>query len=69
MQVMAVVLSWHRGHVVLVPSNVVIMPMYSVDAGTYDRIDMPAVLAAVRRWHRDGVWGANGVWKYVRRDR
>lgn len=25
-------------------------------AGTYDRTDMPVVIASVERWHRDGVW-------------
>jgi len=38
-----------------------------IDAGTYDRIDMPIVLACIRRWHSDGTFGAlgrnpNGVW-------
>jgi hypothetical protein len=34
-----------------------------IDNGTLDRIDMPMVIACVRRWHVDGVWS---MW---RRDR
>ncbi|QHL91165.1 hypothetical protein GVO57_10480 [Sphingomonas changnyeongensis] len=26
------------------------------DAGLLDRRDTPVILAAVRRWHRDGAW-------------
>jgi len=38
-----------------------------IDAGTYDRIDMPIVLVCIRRWHSDGTFGQfgrnpNGVW-------
>ncbi|SMF85655.1 hypothetical protein SAMN06265365_1702 [Tistlia consotensis] len=29
-----------------------------IDAGTFDRIDMPMVLNAIRRWHTDGEFGA-----------
>ena len=29
-----------------------------MDAGTLDRNDMPVILASLRRWHQEGVWGA-----------
>jgi hypothetical protein len=29
-----------------------------IDAGRFDRGDMPHVLAAIRRWHDDGAWQA-----------
>ncbi|QZP07084.1 hypothetical protein [Caenibius sp. WL] len=31
-----------------------------IDAGAYDRIDMPIVLICIRRWHSDGTFGAFG---------
>lgn len=39
-----------------------------IDAGTLDRVDMPVVITALRKWHTDGVWGAwqrstNRVWE------
>lgn len=27
-----------------------------IDAGVYDRLDMPAVVASVQRWMREGLW-------------
>ena len=39
-----------------------------IDAGQFDSTDMPLVLAAIERWHRDGEFGAwrrNGVWESV----
>ena len=27
-----------------------------IDAGIYDRLDMPAVVASVQRWMREGLW-------------
>jgi hypothetical protein len=27
-----------------------------IDEGRYDRLDMPAVVQAVTRWMRDGMW-------------
>jgi hypothetical protein len=27
-----------------------------MDAGTYDKRDMPAVVASVQRWCREGMW-------------
>lgn len=37
-----------------------------IDAGQLDGIDMPIVLASLRRWETDGTWGntphTNGVW-------
>jgi len=38
-----------------------------IDAGTLDRIDMPVVMACVRRWHADGVfgmWQRDRVWEF-----
>jgi hypothetical protein len=40
-----------------------------IDAGTLDRIDMPVVIACVRRWHRDGVWSMwhrDRIWEFGR---
>lgn len=39
-----------------------------IDAGKLDRTDMPIVLDCLRRWEREGVWGAwsrssNRVWE------
>lgn len=28
-----------------------------IDAGLLDARDMPVVILAVQRWHRDGAWG------------
>ena len=39
-----------------------------IDAGTYDRIDVPVVIACLRRWHDEEIWGVSGVWKYVSRE-
>jgi hypothetical protein len=27
-----------------------------IDAGAYDPIDMPHVVACIRKWHADGLW-------------
>jgi hypothetical protein len=38
-----------------------------IDAGRLDRIDMPVVIACVRRWHTDGVWSMwrrDRVWEF-----
>jgi len=29
-----------------------------IDAGEFDHHDMAAVVAAIRRWHSDGLWAA-----------
>jgi hypothetical protein len=29
-----------------------------IDARALDRIDMPVVIACIRRWHAEGLWGA-----------
>lgn len=34
-----------------------------IDAGTLDQIDMPVVLACIRRWHAEGVYG---LWQHDR---
>ncbi|MEZ0002915.1 hypothetical protein [Sinorhizobium fredii] len=37
-----------------------------IDAGTLDQIDMPVVLACIRRWHDEGVyglWQRNRIWE------
>jgi len=28
-----------------------------IDAGSFDPIDMPFIVKAIRKWHADGVWG------------
>lgn len=36
-----------------------------IDAGIYDRIDMPTVINCVRRWHTDtefGAWRCDAIW-------
>lgn len=40
-----------------------------IAAGRYDSHDMPLVLGAIRKWHRDQVWGnwqyqRNGAWEH-----
>lgn len=40
-----------------------------IDAGTYDRIDMPIIVNCIRRWHSDevfGAWQRERVWEYGR---
>ena len=40
-----------------------------IEAGTLDRIDMPVVIACVRRWHNEGVfgmWRRDRVWELGR---
>jgi hypothetical protein len=40
-----------------------------IDAGTLDPIDMPVVIASVRRWHQEGLfgmWQRDRVWEYGR---
>ncbi len=37
-----------------------------IEAGQLDSVDMPIVVACLRRWDREGVWGAwqrNRVWE------
>ncbi len=40
-----------------------------IDTGRYNSRDMPLVLSAIRKWHRDQVWGnwqyqRNGAWEH-----
>lgn len=38
----------------------------AIEAGQLDTVDMPIVIACLRRWDRAGVWGAwqrNRVWE------
>lgn len=40
-----------------------------VEAGTFDRIDMPIIVNCIRRWHDEGVftaWQRDRVWEYGR---
>lgn len=51
------------------PKSPVDVEVFAADTAGLDPVDFPLVVEALRRWERDGVWGAwqrarNGNWDH-----